>query len=883
MAMVINDKPNDDESAAEQPTAPQSAGNGRYIIQEYLGGGSMGVVYRAFDSTLRRTVALKRIASHLRNDPSFRRRFANEAKRSCQLNDVNIASVYDFFEDGPELYLVMEHIDGETLRKRLKRRMTVEEFFPIAIQCANGLVAAEEKSIVHCDIKPDNIMLTKKGVVKILDFGVAKRLPEVDPVADTVASPDESGQGGTPAYMAPEVLQGKGLSSQVDLYALGVVSYECLTGGNPFAGGTVYEVYERVIHHTPPNPSEVQKTIPRQLDRVIRKAITKDRSDRYGTATELFEAFQRTREDLAEEQRKREERKRRLVHLGAVLGTALLVTGLMLSIPPSREFILRMVGLIPPLPKQVQLAVMPFTNAGADDEMVAYARGLHETVTDQLVTLGHSNEYFEVVDRREFDRSDTETIEDARKQLGVNTVMTGEILLEGEGSRLILRLFDGTSGRRIRSKSFKLPEDHDLPSSTITIQTAEMLDMDLSPEARMYLSQSAPAIPQAEDFYLQGRGYLRDYDDPKNIDDAIRVFEHALSLDPDYALAHAGLGEAYWHKFIFTKDRSWIERARTTCEQSLALDEGLALGHTGLGQIHMGMGQYEGAASEFMTAIELDPQSYDAYRGLAAAHQEMDQPAEAEGAFRQAIQLHPEYWGGYSWLGAFYARRGQFADAAEMFRQVVALAPDNARGYSNLGGTYHYLERYDDAVEMYETSIEIRPTNRAYNNLGALYHTLQQYPEAAETYLKALDIDDTKHRTWRNLAIAYKGAGMRDEMTRAFREAAVRAEELLELNPRDPMLRARLAEFYAGIGDKEVMLRHASVALEEGGEEPEILVTIAGVYEDFGMVEEAVGFLVQAIDMGYPGEQLVDNPGYVELMDDARVQAAMNERDSRTD
>jgi serine/threonine-protein kinase len=218
---------------------------GRFLIQERLGKGGMGEVYKAEDTRLKRTVALKRLSPYLRSDPLYRRRFQEEAERASRLNDTHVAALYDVIELDEEIFLVMEFVDGQTLRQRLREPMSLEQFLKVAIECTDALVAAHERGIVHCDIKPENIMLTPTGRVKILDFGVAKRLPR----ADQSSTIDRSGTvGGTPAYMSPEVLLEKATDGRADIFSLGIVLYEALAGRHPFLAESYVATTHRILY-----------------------------------------------------------------------------------------------------------------------------------------------------------------------------------------------------------------------------------------------------------------------------------------------------------------------------------------------------------------------------------------------------------------------------------------------------------------------------------------------------------------------------------------------------------------------------------------------------------------------------------------------------------
>ncbi|MGH9804938.1 MAG: serine/threonine-protein kinase, partial [Candidatus Acidiferrales bacterium] len=261
---------------------------GRFAIRVRLGAGGMGEVYRADDTRLKRTVALKRLAPRLRADEHYRHRFVKEAERASRLSYEHIAGIYDVFEENGETFLVMEYVEGQTLRQRLARPLSVEEFLPLGVQCAEALATAHEKGIVHRDIKPENIMLTPAGVVKVLDFGVARALPHYDP--ETVTQDTEANAAslsGTPAYMAPEELLQRDSDHRADLFSLGVVFYEALTGCHPFRRGSFVATADSILHDPPLPPRQLNPAIPEALEGTVLKLLEKNPKRRFATAGEL--------------------------------------------------------------------------------------------------------------------------------------------------------------------------------------------------------------------------------------------------------------------------------------------------------------------------------------------------------------------------------------------------------------------------------------------------------------------------------------------------------------------------------------------------------------------------------------------------------------------
>ena len=320
------------------------------------------------------------------------------------------------------------------------------------------------------------------------------------------------------------------------------------------------------------------------------------------------------------------------------------------------------------------------------------------------------------------------------------------------------------------------------------------------------------------------------------MDSAIAEFGHALEIDPNYALAYAGLGEAYWRgSEQSNRGSDWVAKATENCQKAASAAPDLAQGHTCLGDVYYGTGQYEKAVQQFQRTIALDSNNEDALRGIADTYGKLGDSQAAETAYRRAIAVRPHYWAGYNWLGTFYFRQARYADAADMFRRVVELAPDNFRGYSNLGGIYVSEGHYSESVEALKRSIELRPTLEAYSNLGTAYFGLRQYAESAEICEHALKLDDHDWLLWGNYGDALHWTpGRSAEAPRAYRMAISLGSARLQVNRRDATLLAFLATYFAMLGQKQMALVHLQKALNLAPEDADVRFRAALVYNQFG-------------------------------------------------
>jgi serine/threonine protein kinase/tetratricopeptide (TPR) repeat protein len=855
--------------AVSDPTAGALTGStvGRFVVGNRLGKGAMGEVYRADDPRLKRTVAIKRLSPALRADPLYRRRFLEEAERASSFSDAHVAAVYDVVEHEDEIFLVMELVEGQTLRQRLREKMTLEEFLGIAIQCAEALAAAHERGIVHCDIKPENIMLTTSGQVKILDFGVAKHLPS----SDQSSTIDRSGVvGGTPAYMAPEVLLEGIPDGRADIFSLGVVLYEALTGKHPFVSGSFVATTHRVLHEKPAPIRIFNAKVPEALEETVNRALAKQAADRYQSARELLTDL-RCVEQITSQPGLTLPSWAPPPLWKRILWPALAALAVVAIVVGGYQAVQRW------WPKPVKptfIAVLPFTPSSDDAHARAFSKGLSATLSLRLAQLtGHYP--VQVVPPGEITAEEIQDTEQARKSFGVNMVLEGSLRQSGRLTRISYSLVDAITRQQLRGETITVASDDTFAIEDHLLESiVSQLGLALEARDKSALLAHSTRQPAAYDYYLRGRGYLQEYQKRENVDNAIAVFQNALARDPNYALAYAGLGEAYWREYDLTQDSSLVNKASGNCHRAVSLAENLAGGHVCLGLVYNGTGQYDKAVEEFQRATQLEPTNDDGYRGLAFAYQRLGKWDEAEETYRRAIDLRPQYFGGYAWLGWFYYSRARYDDAARMFTEQIALAPDNFRGYSNLGSMYLYQGRYADAVPQFQRSVTIYPTAAAYSNLAAAYYYQGSFVQAAHTYERAVNLEGSGYRVWANLAEAYHWVpGEQGRAVAAYRKAIAMAQDNLRVNQQDSTALYSLALYHAMLGQKALALTYLRRAMQVAPNDLELQFTAGKVYTQLGEKEAALAALKNAVDRGYPPNLLRDDPIFSSLAKDVQFQA----------
>jgi eukaryotic-like serine/threonine-protein kinase len=872
-------------AAASDPGSLTGKVVGRFVIQKPLGVGGMGQVYLAQDTTLQRVVAIKRMAPGLQENDRDRKRLLKEAQRASALNHPNIASIYDVIEDRDELLLVMEYVEGATLRAATHKRPDVPAFLNIAIQCADGLAAAHQKEIVHGDIKPENLMLTPAGRVKILDFGVARRPTlAADSDSPTASLATMTGSlSGTPAYMAPEVLTQKPYDGRADIFSLGLVFYEMLGGPQPFQTDSFIGTVARVLHDDIPPLATIAAKIPPGLDAIIQHMLAKDPAARYATAEEVagdLRAVQRGDQPSAATWPGGKAKSKSKVGARAMLiGGALVL--LLLAAIPLRHTIARWVGAGSPAgkstfgisgaPKLQTLAVLPVTTTDADPQLAALGNGLGETLTAKMTRLGIDHS-LQVVSSSELRARHVTKMEEARQEFGATLGLQISLQRSADLVRVAYTLADAKTGRTLGGNTMDVPiSDPFALEDQVSGGVATALGMELRPEERRELASHGTGLPDAYNYFLQGRGYLEK--GPESMDSAITLFTRALELDPNYGLAEADLGTAYWSKYELGKDKKFIPKARQACSKSVELGNAGAAGHVCLGVLENGAGDYEKAIDEFTRAIQLDPSSDEAYTGLASAYERLGKLNEAEKTYQQVINLRPSYWKGYNQLGIFYCRQSQYDKCAAMFQKVAELTPDSFRGYANMGVAYLVDGKYSEAIQPLNKSLRIRATPGTYTNLGTAYFHLRNFPEAAKAYAEATRLNDRDYLLWGNLGEAQNFAGNHQEAEAAYRKGIALAEEALKVNPHEPELLKNLANYHVMLGEREPALKYLGQALAYGKSDKEILFSAALIYNRLGETGTALEWLSKALQAGYSLTTVRESPDLDNLRSNPRYQA----------
>jgi eukaryotic-like serine/threonine-protein kinase len=852
----------------------------RFVIRAKLGGGGMGEVFLAEDSLLHRQVAIKAICPEHSQDPDFLHRLHKEAERASQLNNEHIARIYDLIEDNGRLFLVMEYVEGETLRGHLRAPLPLAEWFSLAEQCLSALAAAHQQGILHCDLKPENLMITGEGVVKILDFGLSRQVKQGD--STTTIELTSTTAGGTPGYMAPEVLLGSAPDERCDIFSIGVVLYESLYGQHPFRRAP-----EGVAARTDQRNQSALNSgkPPAGLEQVLARMMAKEPAQRYRHCSDALADIRAVRAGEKPGLGSAGSGNNRLVVRGATSLAVVALLAVVVAISTGHAGWLQNISSRlarsaekPEVPHQM-LAVLPFAPAAQDANSRAFADGLTELLAARL-----ARPPLETVPVSEVRAQNVKDAKRARAALGATLALEGSLQQSGSTVRVIFSLVDTRTHRQLNSGVITADVSNPFAVQDRVIEEVLTdLNIELEKSERAKMAAHGTAQSPAYEHYLRGKGYLQAYDRMDSLDAAISEFRLSLQSDANFALAHAGLGQAYMNRYVLSHQPQSLEAARQACARAVDLEKsGRPDGQICLGMVFNATGQYQKAAEHLEKALKLDSGREDAFRQLAIAYEGMHRPADAEALLKKAVAQKPQYWGGYKVLGWFYDTHGRYNEAEQQFKRVVELAPDNLDGYSNLGAVYIKQGKYAEAIDALERSIKIQPAAAALNNLGALYFYQRKYEEAAGAYERAAQMSPDDYRIFGNLGEVYgQIKSKQEESRRNYAQALRLTEQWLGANDRDGDALLHAALFAAMLGQEAKAEKYRRSGISVSGHDPEARLNSALVLAQLHQDTRALDELDRALKAGLPASEVTDNPAWQRFTGNPRFEAVMSGKQSK--
>jgi serine/threonine protein kinase/Flp pilus assembly protein TadD len=799
-----------------------------YHIVGKLGGGGMGVVYKAEDIKLGRFVALKFLPDELANDPQVLSRFQREAKAASALNHPNICTIYEIDQANGRAFISMELLEGRTLRRVINgKALDVEDVLDWGIQIADAVCAAHTKGIVHRDIKPENIFVTTSRQIKILDFGLAKILltPEgFDMSAPTVdfeehlTSPGSA--LGTVAYMSPEQVRGTELDTRTDLFSFGVVLYEMATGVLPFRGESAGAVFDAILNHVAAPLVRFDPDLPVELDRIVNRALEKDRSLRYQHASEMRAELQRLKRNAYSSRPELLQLNPHSKQLGtrAWLGSgvlalmALLVIGIYLQSRKAGTAI-------------DSIAVLPFGNVGADPNTEYLTDGIAASLIDNLSQLPS----LIVMSRNSVLRYRGREIDAqaAGRELKVQAVLAGRIIQRGDDLSIEAELVNVADNSHIWGASYhRKLADLLAIQQEITKDISDKLRRKLSGEDERQLAKRLTTNPEAYQLYLKGR-YFAEKLTQEGVNQGIEYFHQAIDLDPNYALAYEGLSYAYYtgNDFFLTPQEA-MPKAREAAKKALQLDDTLAEAHADMGMILFWFDyDWNAAETELRRAIALKPNSADAH----------------------------------AYYGWELTLVGRVDEGIAESKRAVELDPLSVEVNETAGQNFYYAHQYDQAIEQLSKTLEMDPqywVARMY--LGTAYEAKGDLARAVAECKKAHDTEPSIPWPLAELGHAYGLAGRKSDAENVLKE-------LEHWSKRSYVPAYNFAEVYIGLGDKEQSL----ALLEKAYSDRSMALTFVTADPEFDSLHSAPRFTDLARHIGLftpiPTRAKSDAPNGAEL------------------
>jgi eukaryotic-like serine/threonine-protein kinase len=869
---------------------------GNYRVVSIAGSGGMGVVYKARDERLGRIVALKFLPTDLNASEREKERFLREARTASSLDHPNIGVIHGIeeTEDG-FTFIVMAFYDGSSLAQRIANgRLNAQQAIGIARQMALGLGEAHAHGIVHRDVKPSNVMLTASGLVKIVDFGLARAMTE--------QTASQTGVTGTVRYMSPEQAMDRPVDQRCDIWALGIVFAEMLTGSWPFQADSITAMLYAILNEAPKGLEEVHPA----LQPILYRALAKDPQKRYGSCAEVLKDLDAAAKQVPEDQqgaevtRKLPAAGRANVHTrrlmaeasrsswGApanrsspmtnwLLGTlvVLLAVGLALGfIAPLRE---KVIELVTGAPREKHVAVLPFDNIGSNPENTALADGLMESLAGRLTNLDVGNQSLWIVPTSEVRRRRVTDPADALKSLGANLVIKGAVERDGNDIHLTVNLIDTKTMRQLGSAMLEDPAgDLSTLEDDAVARLAKLMNISVSTD--MLRNTGGRVNPAAYEGYLTALGLMQRYDKPGNLDQAIAALGNALKADPGFALAYAQIGEAYRVKSSVEQNPRWLVQAEANAQKAIELDNRIPSVYVTLGRMHDQSGKHDLALQEFQRALTADPRNATALSGMARAYENAGRLGDAEAAFRKAADLQPNDWDGHNTFAMYLDRRGKYAESIAEFKRALELAPDSAQVLFNLGATYidsGDSKFFAEAEASLKRSIAINPSFPAYANLGALYDREGKYEQASEVTRKALEMNSENYIVWGNLRNEYEWLKQPDKAADARRHEILLLEQTIQQHPRDGEAFAQLANLWAEEHDTGKALSNLRTALALEPKDAQVLDMAADVYEKLGDRKQAIAYVEKAMRAGFTKDSLVSDPELQEAMKDPAMKALL--------
>jgi serine/threonine-protein kinase len=769
-----------------------------------------------------------------------------------QVTHPNVCRVHDLGEVQGALYISMEFVHGQALEDLMRSvgHLSPRQTIALGRQVCAGLGAVHERHIVHRDLKPSNVMVDRSGHAVLMDFGMAYH-----PGDNRLTS--EGSVLGTLAYLSPEHARGQTVDVRSDIYALGVILYEMLTGRRPPGDNGPLPLALREAAERCPPPSQFVPEVPGAVDAVVMRCLERESGRRFASAADLEQALAQSASALSTMLMTAPHAMpparppwRRRIAAGAGIA-AFLAAGIAVSrlVPPTS----------PIAPKTASMAVLPLGYDGPLDS--AYLKDVLPLVIGEALRAAPGVEVAPFGSSRGF--SSSEDVLSVVRQLGVGYVLAGRIDVKDQQARIALVL---------TSADGKVTWQDSRPAATagLLAEADRMTDAVLEALGRRPPAQRGPSrSAHALELYVQGQTFLEGWDVERNFARAEEAFRAAVAADEGFGPAHAGLALAQFRLYRETKDPRLVEQAQAQAERAIALEPSLPESHLALGVIRLARGRSVEAAAAFQKAEELAPADDNVCRQIAKAYATLARPDDAERMFQRAIDLRPGYWENYNDKGLFHLRRGERDKAKDLFDKVIEVRPSSDTGYLNKATIHLWAGDFQAAEPLLVTALRLNPTSEGHTNLGLVYYSLGRYEEAAREYRAATESGATGAEAFGNLGDAYRQMGKQTEAREAYMRGIELAEERLRVNPRDATIRSNLAMFLAGSGRCPAARREARQAAA-GSPSTDVHYYAALAYAICGDQADAIRHTLKALASGSVAD-LRTNPDMRDVRADAAV------------
>jgi serine/threonine protein kinase/Tfp pilus assembly protein PilF len=724
-----------------------------YKILEKLGEGGMGIVYKAHDTKLDRTVALKFLPPYLTATAEDKERFIREAKAAAALNHPHICTIHNVDEHDGNQFIVMEYVDGETLRQRseIRRQKSASQepgtwnlklgtVIDYALQIAEALAEAHDKDIIHRDIKPDNIMVDSRNRIKVMDFGLAK----LKGAANITAA---GGTIGTIGYMSPEQIQSENIDQRSDIFSFGVVLYELLTGRLPFAGEHQAALVYSIVNQEPdPIPNYVADA-PTDLILLVSRLLEKDPAKRYQTMIDVLTQIRVVKSKITHQLSSHSHLAPRTDDTAGSVFQQLRKNGKFII--PSTIILFIIVFYLfkaergeerdSATRERISVAVLPLENLSPDPDNEYFTDGITEDIIIQLSKISD----LRVMSRSSMMRykGSNLTLREIGDELGVTTILEGSVRRMGNQVRINSQLIDIRTNESLWGETYDRTIDDIFAIQTdVATQIASALQITISPDERRSIERQPTGNLDAYDFYLRGRESYSRYRREHN-ESAIEFFKKAIEKDPDFSLAYAGLGDAYGQRVIrFNYSRAWVDSAIAASEKAIHLDPAAAEGYKALGLAYLAKGKFQKAIEANLKAIELNSNQDIAFNNLGLIFLHKGEFDKAAYHFQKSFELRTptDPWPYYS-TGMLYLYLDSPDNTVRYLRQALHYSPDFSSPRIALTVYYMLYGRIENAREEGEFLLHLDPDNSSLNVLRAYIELLDNNNEAALEYYEKTD------------------------------------------------------------------------------------------------------------------------------------------------